>query len=207
SYSALLRKRIFVPLHIVQVGPRAIGYAADGAKGRAHQWDLQWASGAGAIVLNAADMLRWDAALLDVGPFSTEERSRLFAPSLLTTSVGGHYAAGFIVDSVAGRPLYWHNGEVGGFHTANFLFPADDLAIVVLSNDQRTEAEAIAMQTYGAFAGLDPNVLTFTDGGWAVARRQLLVLVAVVAIAIALAVVLYRWLRRRRQARVAQLSR
>ncbi len=203
SYERLLQKMIFGPLRLRSIGMRALGYSADGASGRAHQWDLRWTSGAGSIVLNAPEMLRWDAALLGDRAFSRATLVQFFAPSALTTSVGGRYAAGFILDSVAGKPLYWHNGAVGGFHAANFLFPSDDLAIVVLSNDQRTSAESIAMQTYGAFAGLDPNAVAATDGGWAVIRQQLLIgaliLVAVIAIAITLAVVLYRRLRRRRQ--------
>jgi CubicO group peptidase (beta-lactamase class C family) len=137
----------------------AIGYRVDegGKVRRAYPWDLGWVGGAGAMTSTAQDMARWNIALLG---------HRVLAPDSLAQmwqgeSAGrgqGSYAMGWIEDAIGTHRYLWHNGEVGGFHALNVIFPADDLAFSILSNNQDARPEylipAIA-SLYFPVGGLD----------------------------------------------------
>lgn len=114
----------------------ALGYyaEADGVR-RAYQWNLPWMLGAGGITGTAGDLARWDAALLRPGLFRAETLQLMFTPNL------GSYACGWVVQTYEGKPLIWHNGTVGGFHAMHALFPDDGIAVVLLGNDQTTQAQ------------------------------------------------------------------
>jgi D-alanyl-D-alanine carboxypeptidase len=132
-----LDQRIFRPLGMTRTaygGPAAaddvaIGYRIDG-KGtvwRAYPWDLAWAGGAGAMTSTVEDLSRWNVALI--------ARRVLDAASLAEMWRGedagrgqGSYAMGWIEDALGSHRYLWHNGEVGGFHALNVIFPDDDLA-------------------------------------------------------------------------------
>lgn len=124
----------------------ALGYyaEADGVR-RAYQWNLPWMLGAGGITGTAEDLARWDAALLRPGLFRAETLQLMFTANL------GSYACGWVAQTYQGKPFIWHNGTVGGFHAMHALFPDDAIAVVLLGNDQTTQAQ------------LDPSALAVFD--------------------------------------------
>jgi CubicO group peptidase (beta-lactamase class C family) len=120
----------------------AIGYRTDesGAVFRAYPWDLAWLGGAGAMTSTIEDLARWNVALL---------AHRVLAPASLAQmwhginagSGQGSYAMGWIEDALGSHRYLWHNGEVGGFHALNVIFPQDDLAFAIALNDQDARPE------------------------------------------------------------------
>jgi D-alanyl-D-alanine carboxypeptidase len=58
----------------------------------------------------------------------------MFAPVMLKSGENSHYALGLFIASLDGHAEYEHTGEVSGFTAENMVFPADKLAITVLTN-------------------------------------------------------------------------
>lgn len=120
----------------------AIGYRLEegGAIRRAYPWDLAWLGGAGALTSTVEDLARWNTALLS---------HRILTPASLAqmwrgADAGrgqGSYAMGWIEDALGSHRYLWHNGEVGGFHALNVIFPGDDLAFTLLANNQDERPE------------------------------------------------------------------
>jgi CubicO group peptidase (beta-lactamase class C family) len=103
---------------------------------------LPWLGGAGAMTSTVEDLARWDIALLS---------GRVLTPTSLAAmwhgvDVGpgqGAYAMGWVEDGLGQHRYLWHNGEVGGFHALNVIFPNDDLAFAILSNNQDAQLESL----------------------------------------------------------------
>jgi CubicO group peptidase (beta-lactamase class C family) len=137
----------------------AIGYRVDesGAIRRAYPWNIAWLGGAGAMTSTVEDLARWNAAL--------EAHRILQAGSVAQMWHGldagrgqGLYAMGWIVDALGSHRYLWHNGQVGGFHALNVIFPDDDLAFTILANNQDARPEFLLpgiASLYVTVSGLD----------------------------------------------------
>jgi CubicO group peptidase (beta-lactamase class C family) len=101
-----------------------------GALRRTRDWHPEWLGSAAVIVSTAPDLLRWDAGLPAL--LSQAAREIVFAPDPATGAV--RYAGGWIVSRQNGAPFVWHNGEIGGFQSANVLLPGARAAVCVLTN-------------------------------------------------------------------------
>jgi len=102
-------------------------------------------------------MARWNIALLShriLGPASLREMWH-------GTDSGrgqGLYAMGWIEDSLGSHRYLWHNGQTGGFHALNVIFPAEGLAFCILSNNQDARPEYLLPRIavlYFPVSGLD----------------------------------------------------
>jgi CubicO group peptidase (beta-lactamase class C family) len=54
------------------------------------------------------------------------------------------YAFGWLVDRLRGHRFRYHPGLLQGYSASNAYLPDDDIAVVVLSNVQDTDANGIA---------------------------------------------------------------
>ncbi len=147
-FADVLRARILVPAGMTatdllrddRVEPRVpTGYVGTGAAGDpvrvAPAERLPLYGAAGALAGTADDLLRFDDALLS---------SRLLPPALFDTLTAADPALGFValgvwrytLDVGRGAPadLVERQGYIGGYRALNVLAPADDLALVILSN-------------------------------------------------------------------------
>jgi CubicO group peptidase (beta-lactamase class C family) len=163
----VLKERIFAPLGMTRTAfarpaaadDVAVGYRVDkhGEVKRAYAWDLRWLGGAGAMTSTVEDLARWDIALSAhrvLQPRSLAE----FWHGLDAGRGQGTYAMGWIEDAIGQHRYLWHNGEVGGFHALNVVFPADDLAFAVLCNNQDARPEFLVpglAALYFPVGGLD----------------------------------------------------
>jgi D-alanyl-D-alanine carboxypeptidase len=162
---AFLSSRIFGPLRMTRSG---FGYADQqrldvarayrGVKTFTEQDRISadLFSGAGAVLASAADVARWDAALLAHRLLDARSRDLMFAPGTLKDGTPTQYGMGFVPGKLGAHRMIWHNGlapGVGGY-CFNAVFPDDDLAIVVLSNgyDFSGEPERLTGRLFETFS-------------------------------------------------------
>ncbi|HEY6307050.1 MAG TPA: serine hydrolase domain-containing protein [Candidatus Angelobacter sp.] len=103
-----------------------------------------WLFAAGELAMPASELAKWDIGML---------QQRLLKPALykemetevkLKDGSGTRYALGLSVGNVAGHRNLNHGGEVSGFTAQNAVFPDDNLAVVVLTNQDAASAAGLA---------------------------------------------------------------
>jgi hypothetical protein len=112
------------------VKQRANGYTrSDGTVQNAAYVDVRFVGGAGAIYSTLDDLLRWEQALDSDRLLGAEARAKLFTP------VKAEYAYGWWVQTMLGHNVQWHGGNVSGFVSHIARYPADQLSLIILSNE------------------------------------------------------------------------
>jgi D-alanyl-D-alanine carboxypeptidase len=163
-YDAYLQRKIFAPLRMASSGaglaaqnlPHAtpyVGATAFTVPTPIISLDLFY--GAGDVVASAADLARWDTALIHGTLLGPQAMHDIWTPPRLPDGHDGPYAMGFVPDTVAGHREVWHNGlspNAGGY-CYNAIFPDDDLAVIVLSNgsDFSERPEAMVREVIDAY--------------------------------------------------------
>ena len=152
SYEVYLRESLFEPAGLQNTGyvlpdwteaSIAMGYSASEPQGRPNE--LPWADdgpywhlrGNGGILSTAADMHRWQQALLDDRILSDGARAKLFAPHM-SEGPNGDSAYGYgwvILPTPRDTLLITHNGGNGIFFADYWYYPAEDLFIYVATNE------------------------------------------------------------------------
>jgi CubicO group peptidase (beta-lactamase class C family) len=92
---------------------------------------------AGAIRSTVGDLYRWHMAL---------QSYRVVNKPLLDeayTRVREKYGFGWIIDSIGGKKVVYHSGNIGGFCSLLMRVPEDGICIVLLNNQDGTELEGI----------------------------------------------------------------
>jgi len=146
-----LKSRIFVPLGMTSVvdfdaGPLpdadASGYTryALGPPRPAAKEGHGWLFAAGELAMSASDLARWDIALIERRLLSAASYRELTTEIRLANGAGAGYGLGLDVALESGRRVLKHGGEVGGFTAGNRIYPDDGIAIVVLTNEDATDA-------------------------------------------------------------------
>jgi D-alanyl-D-alanine carboxypeptidase len=120
----------------------AVGYRVDVKNDvyRAYPWDLAWLGGAGAMTSTVEDLGRWNVALFDHRVLQPASLAEMWH-GLPSGSGQGSYAMGWIEDALGSHRYLWHNGQVGGFHALNVIFPGNDLGFAILANNQDAKPE------------------------------------------------------------------
>jgi D-alanyl-D-alanine carboxypeptidase len=142
-FGDFLRERVFAPLQMndsgygyaaQQTGRVAVGYV--GATPETPPLSLDLGSGAGAVVSSAHDLALWDISLMGATLLSKTEIARMWRPGQLRDGSVTDYAMGWVPANVAGHREVWHNGLApgAGGYCYNAIFPADNLAVAVLTN-------------------------------------------------------------------------
>jgi hypothetical protein len=66
------------------------------------------------------------------------------------TPDGGSYGFGLVLATFNNRPPIWHNGQIGGFTAENAVFLDSGFAVVVLTNDQDANTDAVVLKIMAA---------------------------------------------------------
>jgi len=153
SYGSFVTSRILTPLGLVHTTYLANSNAPDTAAGYWHSgnaggpfqlhpsWSPDYLFSMGGLVSDAPDLLRWDESLRTPGLLQASSLATMF--NIPDRAISA-YGMGWFVDPDGTR---WHDGESGGFNSANGLF-ADGYDVVILGN------------TWDQYAGaLDPIAL------------------------------------------------
>ena len=145
-FADFLREKIFKPAGmnasvafeqgISTVPHRAYGYSRDGSWHRTDQSLTSAVLGDGGIYTSTDDMVHW-IAWLESGRFDEQ-----LVPRTHTDDPNVQYGYGWRIS-----PGYvWHTGETIGFRNAIVRFPAQHLAVVVLTNRNEGHPYDIALK-------------------------------------------------------------
>jgi CubicO group peptidase (beta-lactamase class C family) len=117
--------------------------------------------GAGDLWSTAGDIGRWDSALAAGSILSEVSRRAMLqdqAGSSLDIGAGTDtddkdspitvdgYGYGWFIGTALGRRVIFHPGDNAGFGSLNAWFPDEDLRVIVLSNEEATDVEGVAVE-------------------------------------------------------------
>lgn len=148
KYAAYLRKHIFDPLEMRDSGyddtaeilkNRAAGYSS-GPNGfrNADYLDMSLPYAAGSLYSTVRDLYRWDRALYTGKVLTKASREKMWTP------VMNDYGYGWGIKQVRNHKQMAHGGGINGFSTFIGRYPSDDAVVIVLSNNERSNAGAVA---------------------------------------------------------------
>jgi D-alanyl-D-alanine carboxypeptidase len=144
SYQDFVRERIFTPLGMTHsdfepdpAGPEAAqGYrsfiVADPEP--APREGLNWMYSAGSIYTTPADMMKWDAALMNGKILKPESHRLMTTNRLLSNGAATSYCCGLGRKEAKGEAVLWHNGEAAGFLSVTEFLPSTQSALFITVN-------------------------------------------------------------------------
>ncbi|HSV02762.1 MAG TPA: serine hydrolase [Phenylobacterium sp.] len=142
DYETLVRTRIAGPLGMTSTAitltpalkaRMAQGYTA--ALEPTPNWDLPTLAGAGALRSSAADIATFLAAELGFEPTPLKAAmAAQLAPRRPGPAPNMQTALAWLISSVNGRQIVWHNGGTGGFRTFMGFDPQARVGVVVMTN-------------------------------------------------------------------------
>jgi D-alanyl-D-alanine carboxypeptidase len=103
-----------------------------------------WLFGAGNLAMTAADLAVWDQSLISRSLLSEASYREQQTETLLTNGAGTQVGLGVNLAPVLKRRTVFHLGGGSGFSSANYVFPEDRVAVVVLANGESRAAWALA---------------------------------------------------------------
>lgn len=153
KYWDFMAEQIFRPLHMDNTtdrrpGPiipnRAAGYEQANHVLINRDYDLTDVFSAGAIASTVLDLAKWNAALdgdvlLDAGT-----KEQMWTPAKSNDGKSTRYGFAWFIDTVEGHQNIGHSGATSGFSASIQRFPADHLAVIVLTNTDEQIATTLA---------------------------------------------------------------
>jgi CubicO group peptidase (beta-lactamase class C family) len=110
-----------------------------------------WYFGDGDLAMPAATLLQWDLGIMNQSLLTPASYKEFETPFVLKSGRDSGYGLGIFVGKHGGHRMFEHDGEVGGYVSENMVFPDDNVAIVVLTNEVASEA---ASEIAGSVAGI-----------------------------------------------------
>jgi D-alanyl-D-alanine carboxypeptidase len=158
SYATNLEQYIFNPLGLMNTfyalpsaSHSATGYTNNGSGlVPAILWDRSAAFAAGALSASVSDLVAWDNALMNGQVVSPASFKAMTTSNGFKTPEGGSYGFGLALATFKNRPVIWHNGQIGGFTAENAVFLDSGFAVVVLTNDQDADTDAVVLNIMDA---------------------------------------------------------
>lgn len=158
-YEDLLRERITEPLEMKDTAIRvrdedrlrlAPPHKIDGTPGT--EWNFAAMAGAGAIRSTASDMSRWIAAQLN--PPKNELGNAIeLAWNQHSAAEGDAFAMGLGWHIARDGSTRWHNGQTDGYHSMLMISRGLNAGVIVLSNTEAAEVDAIGEAVIRLIAG------------------------------------------------------
>jgi CubicO group peptidase (beta-lactamase class C family) len=104
-----------------------------------------WIHAAGGLYCSAADLLRWNRALMDGKILKPESYQLMTAPRKLANGKTRPYGCGIGIGIIQrdGETLLRHSGAVSGYLAFNTMIPRTKSAVVLLANADFLDASAI----------------------------------------------------------------
>jgi CubicO group peptidase (beta-lactamase class C family) len=145
-YADVLAKQIFQPLgmttaSLVRPASGATGHVAflTAPAKPAPLEAPQWLFGAGDIWASANDLAKWDLAIAQGKLVTPESHVALRTARALADGRTTNYSCGFGIATINRETVLGHGGWVGGFWTHNAIVPRTQSAVVLLTNDEKTD--------------------------------------------------------------------
>lgn len=136
------------------------GFPDSTTKGGPYRPDTAWASSvwtAGAMVSTPSDLARWADALF---------RGRVLEEESLEEMVrfnSDDYGLGVQLERISGHLSWGHSGLLRGYTGLMLHYPADDVTVVLLTNQDRVPVEEILKDRYGGSQSLLELALNASD--------------------------------------------
>jgi D-alanyl-D-alanine carboxypeptidase len=154
SYADNLDHEIFQPLGLANTyyslppaDQSASGYATNvSGLVPAILWDRSAAFAAGALSSNVYDLAAWDNALISGKVVSPASFKAMTTSNGFQIPGGGSYGFGLLLWTFNNRPIIWHDGQIGGFTTETAVFLDSGFTVVVLTNDQDANPDAVVLK-------------------------------------------------------------
>ena len=146
-----LRTRIFTPLHmqsVMNIDQERLGETdataylryALGPPRIAPKEGKGWLFAAGELAMPAEDLAKWDVAMLRQSLLKPAPYRAMQTEVVLKNGLGTEYGLGIGVKKISGHRELEHSGEVSGFTAENIVLPDDHDAVVVLVNQDSSDA-------------------------------------------------------------------
>ena len=97
-----------------------------------------WYFAAGELCMTPSDLAKWDIAFLQKRIPDANSYRQFTTEVKLKNGAGTHYALGLELGDLDGVPEIYHGGEVSGFLAENIVFPTENAAVIVCSNQDGT---------------------------------------------------------------------
>lgn len=148
SYEAFLQEHIFTPLEMRNTGyehdPASLATGYANATTVADPIDMSIPFAAGGLYSTVEDLYRWEQALATDALLPQTLLDMLFTPyAAIPQSNGASYGYGWVISEVEGHRMVGHNGGIDGFVASLNRFPEDGVTIILLSNRQDLNPNAI----------------------------------------------------------------
>jgi Beta-lactamase class C and other penicillin binding proteins len=175
-----LRQRFFDPLGLNHTiyqavehprGPVAHGYRFSGPDPKLKGVDVSdgtavvpftsvvtAAGGAGSIATTASDLATWARALYGGGVLRPETVASMVDDAAVTTALKSSvpYGLGVQVVTIDGRPTLGHSGRLLGFRAVMRWLPDQGIAVVVMTNQGRTDPGLLIRDLLRTVLGVPP---------------------------------------------------
>lgn len=150
-----LQKRIFTPLGMKSVTDidagrltesDPVGYERHAlAPSRpAHKEGVGWIFAAGELAMTASDLALWDVSYIQRRLLKLSSYKKMQTAMLTENGASTGYGLGLSIAMNQGRFIVSHTGEVMGFVASNVVYPEDQAAIVVLTNQMTSGASEVS---------------------------------------------------------------
>lgn len=145
SWPDFVRTRILQPLGMKETSFALSGFSEASAPAFGYAKEelmpyksLENVSAAGSMNSTVADLVRWVSFHLDGGKplMSGESLSRLYEPrsSISESGIEINYGLGMMLNTVAGKTVVWHGGNIDGFSAHVSFVPEAGVGLIVLVN-------------------------------------------------------------------------
>jgi D-alanyl-D-alanine carboxypeptidase len=128
----------------------------------------------GAFLSSVLDLAKWDAALYTDKILKQSTLSQVWMPVKLNSGATHPYGFGWELSTVAGHKMVHHGGSLPGFRAQFMRFVDDKLTVVVLTNGDNANPNAIALGIAALYipglipertvAKIDPKILDAYTG-------------------------------------------
>jgi CubicO group peptidase (beta-lactamase class C family) len=146
-----LQARIFKPLKMTGVfnsdasrlpanDPMGYYQHALGPLRPAPQEGQGWMFAAGELAMPASDLALWNISMMNRTLLAPASYEAMFTEVKLKDGKGTGYGLGVQVGNRNGHRYIEHSGEVSGFVAENIVFPDDEAAVTVLTNEDASSA-------------------------------------------------------------------
>ncbi len=168
SYGDFMREKIFLPLGMKHtadgadtenISQRALGYTLDLSQKeikKSQYTEFAQLAGAGSIISTTGDIAIWDEAVKNKKLLSTQSWDEALSPQVNAGMFGDsvYYGFGWIIENYFGHKFMWHSGGMAGFLCVNYLFPDNNLTIILLTNTDFVAPSNIAKQIANYILGI-----------------------------------------------------
>lgn len=109
-----------------------------------------WLFAAGELAMPAEELAKWDLGMLGQRLLKPASYKEMQTEVTLRDGSGTRYGLGLQVSNLAGHRMVSHSGEVSGFTAQNSVFPDDNAAVVVLTNQDAAGASGLIARQISA---------------------------------------------------------